>query len=463
MKADKIKVDKFEFQNILECRGKKAFNEHGYLIIRGIIKAEHETEYLKLMQTQEKVHVTVTDMEGNETNLFYGILYEANIRHDNGVSVMQIHLKTGSYLADIKKHVRSFQNGNTDCQTIAETCLKGYPDGNFSLGERHNFAVNDFVMQYDETDWEFLIRVMSNCHTMLLPDDETGCVKLYLGIPDYGSIQQMTSDSFYIHKNIGNADRLKEEMQIQEEDLWVYEVETRDIYKVGERVNFLGRTQIIYAMETNWKGSQLVHTYYLKTKAGMAVSKQFNERLTGSSLTAYVLGVKQDQVLISIEKEENSNSGAKLFPYATIYSSPDGTGWYCMPEAGDEVRLCFPSNDENDAYVESSVHLSIDTDDRKNPQEKSVMNSQRKEILFTPDRLIIRNNAGLSIELLDGQGINIVSDKSIFINAGDTVSLNSNSGEIEMNALKNIEMTQGKAQLKIADQITMTGGKINLN
>ncbi len=75
----------------------------------------------------------------------------------------------------------------------------------------------------------------------------------------------------------------------------------------------------------------------------------------------------------------------------------------------------------------------------------------------------MRNNDGLSIELLDEEGIKIISNKSVFISAQDTIQLKSNLGEIAMNAEKDIEMKQGNAQFKIAEKITMTGGKINLN
>ena len=91
------------------------------------------------------------------------------------------------------------------------------------------------------------------------------------------------------------------------------------------------------------------------------------------------------------------------------------------------------------------------------------MNRQKKEILFTPDSLILRNNNGISIELLDGQGIKMVSNQSIIMKAENAIQMNSSEGEIEMNAAKSILMKQGGSQLRIGDKITMSGGKINLN
>ena len=41
--------------------------------------------------------------------------------------------------------------------------------------------------------------------------------------------------------------------------------------------------------------------------------------------------------------------------HETVYSSPDGTGWYSMPEVGDTVRLYVPDK-EGRCLVTSSVH-----------------------------------------------------------------------------------------------------------
>lgn len=462
MKADRIDVDEFIFENILDCRGRKAFGEHGYLILKGIIKQAREIEYLEKAKIIDKVRVTVSDAE-KTVNLFCGILYEFHIRHENGVPVMTIHLKTASYLADIDKHIRSFQKSGMEYETIAEICLEEYECGRCIIGKISPVQINNFFMQYDETDWEFLNRLVSVSNSMILPDDMTGDVKLYFGIPQFSEKHRISSDSYNITKNFTDQYKKNVEIDMSDKESVFYEIEEREIYKVGDRVDFMDRDLIIYAMDIGMKGNELVHTYYLTQEPSVRINRIWNMRLVGNSVCARVTGVEKDKVTVEIEKDENiDRENKKWFQYATIYSTPDGTGWYCMPEIGDQVRVYFPTDDENDAYVESSVHLD-GLGERTNPNEKSIMNRQKKEILFTPTSLIIRNNNGLSIELLDEQGIKIMSDKSIFINAQDTIQIKSNSGEIAMNAGQMIDMKQGNAQLKIAEKITMTGGKINLN
>ncbi|RAZ94354.1 hypothetical protein DK853_35600, partial [Klebsiella oxytoca] len=79
--------------------------------------------------------------------------------------------------------------------------------------------------------------------------------------------------------------------------------------------------------------------------------------MAGTGLLGRVTAVEGDQVQISLEKDENrENAGHKWFAFSTVYSSPDGTGWYCMPEVGDTVRLSFPSEQPMEGYVSSAVH-----------------------------------------------------------------------------------------------------------
>ena len=68
-----------------------------------------------------------------------------------------------------------------------------------------------------------------------------------------------------------------------------------------------------------------------------------NKKIIGASMKGNVTAVKKDTVKVVLMEDETGGwAGQKWFAYSTIYSSPDGTGWYCMPEKGDSVRLIFP-------------------------------------------------------------------------------------------------------------------------
>lgn len=94
--------------------------------------------------------------------------------------------------------------------------------------------------------------------------------------------------------------------------------------------------------------------------------------------------------------------------------------------------------------------------------EKSIKNKQGKEVLFKPDRLVFTNNKGMSIEIVDDEGILIESDKSITIKAKENIGIISMEQGVEMSAPEKIAFQQGSTMLELADDINVQGGRVNM-
>ena len=210
-------------------------------------------------------------------------------------------------------------------------------------------------------------------------------------------------------------------------------------------------------------GQELYHEYYLIRKKEGLLPAFFHQNLSGVSLIAKVLAVETTIVQVQIQEDENKEKCSTCwFDYATVYSTPDGTGWYCMPEIGDQVRLVFPDQKEEHAYVASSIHIGK-SQGRIHPNEKSWKNKQKKEILFTPDAIILRNNKGLFVELSDEKGIQLSSNKDILIRADGAIRMVSQKEGSSLSAKNTIEMQQRAAKIRIKDDILIYGGKIYMN
>ncbi|WP_180361824.1 hypothetical protein [Paenibacillus sp. BGI2013] len=88
--------------------------------------------------------------------------------------------------------------------------------------------------------------------------------------------------------------------------------------------------------------------------------KRYNSRLVGASISLHIMGVVRDEVKVQLDcDQEWSLATANLFPYSTMYASDDQTGWYCMPEQGDSIRLYFPNAREAGGIALSSVRKKI--------------------------------------------------------------------------------------------------------
>lgn len=132
--------------------------------------------------------------------------------------------------------------------------------------------------------------------------------------------------------------------------------------------------------------------------------------------------------------------------------------------SGDNVRLYFPSNEENEAYVASSLHMtSEDNNQRVNPNHKSIMNKQGKEILFKPDSILITNNNGMSLELSDDEGISIISDKKIIFESKEAIEITSTNENIDLVSSQKISLKQGSTAMTLSDNLVVRGTKVRLD
>lgn len=306
-------------------------------------------------------------------------------------------------------------------------------------------------MQYNETDWEFARRMAGRFGTDIYPDSAYEGTKFYFGEPDTGAGPEINTNEYSVVKRNHEA--------------ICYVVRLRELYHLGEWLRFNGMAVWVAGIETVLDGSELYHTYHLLKKNETRVKVRHNDKCVGASLIGTVCAVEKDKVQVELEKDENKDrAGKRWFLYATPYSSPDGTGWYCMPETGDRIRLRIPSDYEEEAYVVSSVHMDSENgEERQNPDFKSIMNKQGKEILFTPKSLIMTNNAGMSIEILDNEGINIKSNKDIMISAADSIEITSTNAKLELYAKDNLVLQQGNTQMNMDGDMRLNGARLNLN
>lgn len=459
----KIVVKPFQMLSILSYTGVQEVNEHGYVEITGMIQADRKDEYIQKAMKETWVQILIYDEEGDEKPLFCGILADFKIKFEADSYILKLVLYTGTRLMDYKKHVRSFQKEGYTYKQAADLCNEDYDQSGMIMTEGKHNSLPGFVMQYEESDWAFLKRLAGYLNTVLVPSCKIQGEKYFFGIPQKKAECDFHMDSYTVRQEGGEYSRKRaDNMDINRADVVSYIVESREAYELGDQVSFNGSTLYIVKIETILKGNELNHKYYLKTKRGIKVPKIYHDSVIGLSLLGSVEKVEGEQVKLNLQNDENKHSGNRWFLYSTVYSSQDGTGWYCMPEIGDQVRLYFPSEDENDAYVTSSVHENQGNGVRTNPDHKIWRNKEGKEIRLTPDKVLLTNHDGMSVELSDHRGIKIRSNKSVSIKAVDSVNISSSNASLEFHASNRILLKQGKTTMEISDGIHLAGAKVNL-
>lgn len=471
MRDIRIQLLPFEFISILNIDIHKSLNNHATVKLSGRISEKQEEALMSTTIKNTSIALMILDDENQQKLIFSGIVKDFLIQETGDSRILQLNCISSTYLMDTAKRTRVFQNAGTTYNAVLEK-LNTYGDYGCILSSGDGAAINRMIVQYGETDFEFVKRLATHFHTSICPAYLSGGVKYYFGIPNNNKSFELTED-YAIRREI------TQDLRRDEEEL-PYSIgkgnsmitfSSREVYEIGNCTTVKGKKYIVAEINSHFTGAELVHQYRMKEQMGLYLSKKYNPKIVGASLSAHITSVSKDKVTAYIH-EDGIQDGAVLFPYSTVYSSPDGTGWYCMPEENDSVRIYFPTEKEHHSYAISAVHVqdnqaagqapSQAEPPRSNPDIKSIKTKYGKEVMFTPKTLLFTNNDGTTIKIDDEEGITIESPNMILIKSESEIEMTSIGSSINMVGTELIEFKQSSTSMKIENNIDMLGDKVQI-
>lgn len=464
MKADKIHISQFEFLTLESLEIDREVGEHATASVSGYIRDKDVEVYRGKLLERMWVNITGEDEEGNTQNLMTGMIAGFSLEPQPHATRLTLIIKSGTYLMAGNKHYRSFQDTGLTFLDVLKIINQTYGDADVKVNGGLEASTIDFLLQYNETDWEFISRIASRFGLAVTPAITREGAYYFVGDANYSTYTMPESASFRVSKRVDSymTQGGSGSNSLMEQDYMEYRITSRDVYDLWDRLVLGNEGGYICKIQSKYVHEELTHTYTLRPINGMRVMLKSNMDQSGCSFIASVIEVTCDMVKIELAGDENASQNiTKWFPYSTGYSSPDGAGWYCMPEPGDRVRLQIPDQMEEHGYVISSVHMETGKD-RKNPDHKSFKTKYGKELLFTPDSVELTNNKGMSIRIKDEEGIQIISNKDISISSGDNMTVSSEDASLVIAGKKQINIKQGGSGLSIDKDITFTGGKIRI-
>lgn len=466
MREAGISIAPYQFLDLSDIQIHKKVNEHAVMKISGRIAETLEDQYVESAGSNQGITVKALDESGKAEILFNGPVTAVAIKNINNVRTLEVEALSGSYQMDLHPQSRTFQNEQQTYHSILEEIIKAYPQNGIQMSVGKNDPTKQVIVQYKETDWCFAKRLASHFNSILIPDYKTGGVKFYFGLPELKEEKLDQIVSYTMKKDVGEyLDKSKNQVAgITADDCLYYLVKSREILDLGQPVTFKGKKLYVYEIQSKLEGSVLMHYYSLKNEHGFKTKREYNEKLIGASISAKVLDVEKDTVKVHMAVDGRQDSAtAKWFPFATVYSSPDGTGWYCMPEKGDTMQVYFADEKEENALVISAVHEESSTaGKRSDPNVKVISTKHGKEIIFTEKGLEIKSGDGLKIRLLDDEGLFIESDQKVRIHSAEDLEIYSEKS-LAMVAKEGIEFKQGdKTTIELQEDITFKGGQVKM-
>lgn len=460
-----IKIEGIKYMQLVQLEISHAANEYGRARLVLIVD---ETKAKEFMEQGGAVGVVkISAKEGADTkNLFFGYVVNINFQPQVGYNLMTIDLRDTASLLDIKRLNHSFQKLDAKHEDILKDQVA--ESGGTIQFRTDDPAIGKMVLQLNETSWEFIKRMASQLNASVFTDITAESPLVTIGLPAPKTTVIIKNGDFSCELDVAqfdfvnsNPQLLAEGMNVVVEDFLTVKLAGPFQYlQLGDVVQYDKKNYYVKALDARFIADGTFRlTYTLVGENGFFVPKVAPKNLRGRIFRAQVKTVDKDKVqahLVDIDAEYDNNSTTK-FPFATPYSSADGSGWYVMPEVDDYVRIAFPSNDTGDAFAISSIN----TAPLNEPHNKSLKAPGGRELLLTDKGVeIIAEHKKTFIMLDKDNGISVVSANDIVIHANGNISFEAD-GKIQMVAKEEIAVQSGESHVKLlSDQIDMGGNKI---
>lgn len=471
-----IKVDGIPYQKIRSLTIHHELNNHATAYVVGEVDYNEGKDCISRMDETTGIMIS-TSSEGQPEKLFCGIVSNARLEQETGYSVLYAELVSASALLDLEKNKKSFQNTGKTYEQIINDALAGSGTINFQVSDK---AIGNLIMQYNETNWEFIKRIASVFNAPVVPSIHTKKPYVTIGMPAANRTvtiegdKQSVSVGCFDFKRSANSKGATGGQGSAGSGAYSY-----GYAYIGDKLSMGGATQTIIGVDAVLEDGILINRYSCQSGkggssqgAGASASSGGagggngatggNAQASGKMFTGKVQAVQADKVQVHLVDVDASydGGGTHWFPYSTLYSSQDQSGFYCMPEVGDTVRVFFPSSSEGEAFAASSVNVSpLD-----NVKHKKWRTPGGKEILMTEEGLYItcKENA-IYINLEDENGISIYSDKDINILSTANIRIDSKK-ELTMHAENNMYIGTGESSIEMTkDKISLSGENVVIN
>ena len=435
----------FSMESISKLEISQKLNEHSWAQIEGIIQ-DKNVDTCSNLSWNKNFTIKLVDAQTSQI-LFSGMPVHVKVSREDQTYVT-IRLSSYSILLDYEKRTRSFQQREKTFASVFQELVKG------NGGDIINFASASAtfdapLIQYEETDWEFLKRASSLIGASVYPCASGTSAQIYIG---FGSNESRLSGTpcREMKKSIREFRQFRNSAP-SESDFISCNITGNKDCRLGDRVMCDGHAYRVTEIQDSLKNGLLSRRCLLKQESGICREKKYQEKLQGVSLPGVVREVKTDRIRLHLDIDGKRNR-EKLHWYPWHRND-----WFCMPEIGSKVMLYIPTKDETMAYAtdisrldqESSLH-------NQNPEKKCFETKSGKGMMMESQSISFQATGNkISVRLSDRSGVKVRSSKGIQIHSGESFQCRSKNMNIESG--ERIVLSTGMTSIVIDDLIQVKG------
>lgn len=449
-------------------------NKHKKLNLSLEISEADENIYKELNQIRNcKIEIYLNnnneDKKTERAVIFSGYIKKSRyISYGSKGKRFEAEAYSKSEVLDRKVKYRVFQDISMTFNQVVMEIIKEYENEKIEMlfSEEAKVPINELIVQFDETDWEFLTRLAS--HLGL------GILCTYGGILTFG----------FVCSTISKNEDMKytDYEMIREDEHMIYKTYSSQVFNIGESINLKiseGENEfIIKSSKIELKHSVFSSVYELVHRLNYKLEKIKNNNIRGCVIEGKVekvfekSGIAVMHVLFSQglsklgESYEDYGFERYTIPYSVFYSTSN-TGLFCTPEIGDIVDVFFPSEEEKFVRVNWSVNNT--GSGRFNDYTKRNFHINEGDFNIEIDKNELNILSGKSCKL---ESPNIIEEADKIVHRGSQSYIAASDGVMAVEALGDLFLygktllIKGKEEsviIESKEDIRLKGEKIHNN
>ena len=396
--------------------------------------------------------------QGNTAGaLFSGYPEKVEIKEERGYRIADIQAVSGTILLDQKKSNRVFQKKAQTYMGIANT-ITADTEHSACILPGSDMQTGGTLIQYQETDWNFLKRMASQLGLPLVPDISYYYPRFYLGLPE-GEKKELGEILSCDMCFDGRYYAVSGKCLVDREDFICYDVVTRTSLSLGDRVTYEGRELLVSRKKTELAGGEVIFTYRLAGNGYTWVPWEDNPDYTGMSFVGSIVGTQGEQVEVAFDIDKTAAGGNRYgFAPAT------GNLMYCMPQKGTKTSLYIGNGDEAQGIATGCIRTNGSTcEGTGSPEKKSFRSEHGKGMDLYPQRMGLDGGETGKITFEDETGTTIESNGGLVLMAKEGIRLESMTG-IAMQGMSDIMAlyAEGASSLCVNGSVDMLGRRTSL-
>ena len=389
--------------------------------------------------------------------LFCGYQEKVEIKEEGRYRIADVQAVSGTILLDQKKCNRVFQKKAQTYMGIANT-ITADTEHSACILPGSDMQTGGTLIQYQETDWNFLKRMASQLGLPLVPDISYYYPRFYLGLPE-GEKKELGEILSCDMCFDGRYYAVSGKCLVDREDFICYDVVTRTSLSLGDRVTYEGRELLVSRKKTELAGGEVIFTYRLAGNGYTWVPWEDNPDYTGMSFVGSIVGTQGEQVEVAFDIDKTAAGGNRYgFAPAT------GNLMYCMPQKGTKTSLYIGNGDEAQGIATGCIRTNGSTcEGTGSPEKKSFRSEHGKGMDLYPQRMGLDGGETGKITFEDETGTTIESNGGLVLMAKEGIRLESMTG-IAMQGMSDIMAlyAEGASSLCVNGSVDMLGRRTSL-